>query len=136
MKLAEKGRFAPPPPLPKYAQQLSEELATDPAIHARTHWLLGDETIVDGADFYFGDEELGHLHLDGEAHVAQAGPVRDALIEAGLAAPFRWSRGFVVAQVKRAKDVEAVRWLFDLRRRELEGEPAAALAQEVRAHLT
>lgn len=132
MKLNEKGRFAPPPTLPKFAQQLSEALASDPKVLARTHWLLGDETTIDGADFYWGEEELGHLHLDGEAHVAQADSVRDALIEAGFAEPFRWSRRFVVASVKREKDVAAVQWLFDLRRRELEGTKPAALVKEVR----
>ena len=83
MKLAEKGHFAPPPPLPKHAQTVSEHLATWPKVHARTHWLLGDETEIDGADFYLGEEELGHLHLDGEAHVAVPKKIRDALIAAG-----------------------------------------------------
>jgi hypothetical protein len=62
------GSFVPPPTLsPKHAQALSETLASWALVHARTHWLLGDESVADGADFYLGDEELGHLHLDGEA---------------------------------------------------------------------
>ncbi len=132
MKLQEKGRFAPPPQLPELAQRVSEALARQPDVHARTHWLLGDETRVDGADFYWGDEELGHLHLDGEAHVAQVGALRDALIEKGLANPFRWSREFVTARVSKAPDVERVEWLFSLRRRQLEGWPLEALVREVR----
>lgn len=114
MKLAEKGRFAPPPPLPTHAQRVAEIVASWPEVHARTHWLLGDESEIDGADFYLGENELGHLHLDGEAHVAVSKGVRDALIAAGLAKPFRWSDAFVVRAVKRAADVEAATFLFRL----------------------
>jgi len=133
MKLDEKGRFAPPPPLPRFAQQLSEALARVPNVQARTHWQLGDESVVDGADFYFGDEELGHLHLDAEAHVAQAKPIRDALIAAGHAKPFRWSREFVTAPVVKQADVKHVRWLFELRRKQLEGTSVADLLKEINA---
>lgn len=43
MKLSEKGRYVPPPSLPKHAQAVLEVLAGWPDVHARTHWLLGDE---------------------------------------------------------------------------------------------
>ena len=114
MKLAEKGRFAPPPPLPKHAQTVADALASWPDVHPRTHWLLGDEQVVDGADFYLHDDELGHLHLDGEAHIAVSKHLRKALIASGLAAPFEWSRAFVVRQVRRASDVEPATFLFRL----------------------
>jgi hypothetical protein len=131
MKLADKGHFAPPPRLPRWAEQLSQTLANQPGVEARTHWLLGDETQVDGADFYLGQEELGHLHLDGEAHVAQPGPLRDALVKAGLASPFQWSRQFVTLPISDAAGVERGAWLFSLRRRQLEGVPVAELLLEV-----
>ena len=70
MKLSLKGRFSTRPTLPEHAEDVAKELASWPDMHARTHWLLGDETEVDGADFYLGEEELGHLHLGGQAHVA------------------------------------------------------------------
>lgn len=74
MKLV--GRYAPPPPpLPAAAEKVSSALASWPDVHARTHWQLGNEHRVDGADFYLGGEELGHLHLHGEAHVATGLPV-------------------------------------------------------------
>ncbi len=41
----------PPPALPKHAQAVSNALAGWPEVHARTHWMLGDEREVDGADF-------------------------------------------------------------------------------------
>lgn len=114
MKLAEKGRFAPPPALPKHAQAVADTLATWPNVHARTHWLLGDETEIDGADFYLGDDELGHIHLYAEAHIAVGPKVRAALIAGGHAAPFEWSRAFVVFRVKSAKDVAPALRLFQL----------------------
>ncbi len=70
MKLAEKGRFAPPPKLKgAFAQYVSETVAGWGGVHARTHWQFGDTRIVDGADFYVDEQELGHLHLNSEAHV-------------------------------------------------------------------
>ncbi len=123
MKLAAKGRYAPPPPLPAHAQSVSDALARWPEVHARTHWLLSnerderderDEREVDGADFYVGEDEVGHLHLDGEAHIAVSKGLREALIEAGAAKPFRWSASFVAFRVGNAADVEHALRLFKL----------------------
>jgi hypothetical protein len=114
MKLAEKGRYAPPPPLPTHAHAVSLALAQWPEVHARTHWLLGDETEIDGADFYVGERELGHIHLRGEAHIAVPAALRKELINAGRAAPFRWSEGFVSFQIATAADVEPAKALFRL----------------------
>ena len=114
MKLSEKGRFSPPPVLPTHAQVVSTAIASWDEVHARTHWLLGDETQVDGADFYVGEDEIGHLHLEGQAHVATGVVLRNALVAAKLASPFRWSSKFVVHDVARAADVEHALWLFRL----------------------
>jgi len=114
MKLSEKGRFSPPPTLPKHAEIVSKELASWPEVHARTHWLLGDESEVDGADFYVGEEEIGHLHLEGQAHVATGLGLREVLVAAKLASPFRWSSKFVVHDVGRGSDVAHALWLFRL----------------------
>lgn len=96
MKLSEKGRFAPPPALPMHARLVSSTIASWDDVHARTHWLLGDETEIDGADFYVGEEEIGHLHMEGEAYVATGLALRKALVAAKLASPFRWSTSFLV----------------------------------------
>lgn len=133
MKLSEKGRFAPPPALPKHAQRVSEALAAWPDVHARTHWLLGDETVIDGADFYVHDEEVGHLHLDGAAHVATGLPLRRALVAAELASPFRWSSKFVVYAVANARDVERALWLFSLAYDRARGAPDSELLSRVSA---
>ena len=133
MKLAAKGRYAPPPPLPTRAQSVSEALARWPEVHARTHWLLGDEREVDGADFYVGDDEIGHLHLDGEAHIAVSKGLREALIEAGAAKPFRWSASFVVFRVRSAADVAHALRLFQLAYDRRRGTSEADLLARARA---
>ena len=62
MKLADKGKFLPPPALDKYPRMVRAEIQQWKNIIAATHWSLYNNTKVDGADFYVGDEELGHIH--------------------------------------------------------------------------
>jgi hypothetical protein len=131
MKLAAKGRFMPPPRLPAHAEEVSVTLATWKGVTARTHWRLGDESVVDGADFYVGESEVGHLHLDGTAHVVAERPIRDALVAAGLAAPFRWSDAFVVVSAKRADQIAHALWVFALRYDALSGVPTEALLARI-----
>lgn len=133
MKLASKGRFEPPPRLPEHAQTVSTTLATWRGVVARTHWQLGDESVVDGADFYVGDEEVGHLHLDGSAHVVAARPIKDALLEARLAERFPWSDAFVVVRAKRADQVAHALWVFELRYDAVGGAPKDALLARIAA---
>ena len=127
MKLAEKGRYAPPPHLPVHAQAVSQALAKWPGVHARTHWLLGDENEIDGADFYLGERELGHIHLHGEAHIAVPAAVRKALIASGLAKPFHFNPGFVVYRIATAADVAPAKALFQLAYDHLQGVSSAEL---------
>jgi len=134
MKLSEKGRHAPPPVLrPRHAQALAEDLGGWAEVIARTHWLLGDESVVDGADFYVGENELGHLHLDGEAHVAVGRRLAAALVDAELARPFAYSKAFVTWPVRTAEDRAHARFLFELRYEILLGTPEAALLARVAA---
>src|SRR3954466_13860174 len=101
MRLSEKGRYAPPPSLEPAARHVCETLATWPGVHARAHWLLGNEQKVDGADFYYGEEELGHIHLDSQAHVMHTSRVADALIQAGLGRRFPFSGEVVVFDIRK-----------------------------------
>ena len=133
MKLAEKGRFAPPPTLPADAQAVARAIAAWASVHARTHWLLGDETEVDGTDFYLGEDEIGHIHLDGEAHIAVSKALRAALIDAGLAKPFRWNAKFVVFRIESAQDRAPAEALFELAYRRVRGATDAELLKALPA---
>jgi Family of unknown function (DUF5519) len=134
MKLSQKGHFAPAPKLSGLAEHVSLALSTWPQVHARTHWRLGDESVVDGADFYLGEEEIGHLHLHGEAHIVQELPLRNALVKRKLANAFRWSQDFVTFEITNKADVAHALWLFQLRYDALIGEASAVLLRRISDH--
>jgi len=130
-KLSEKGRFAVRPKLVGPAESIACNVERWPSVHARTHWQLGDERIVDGADFYVEDRELGHLHLFPEAHIAMPPALRRALIAAKLARPFRWNESFVVQRVQTSSEAQAAEWLFHLAYDHLQGVDLASLLGRV-----
>ena len=131
MKLSEKGHFAVRPPLAGLSESVACSVEGWSGVHARTHWQLGDETIVDGADFYVGERELGHLHLYPEAHIVVPLALRTALVAAKLARPFQWSESFVVHRVKTGADARATEWLFRLAYDHLQGESKFKLQQRI-----
>lgn len=91
MTASQKGRRAPPPVLDGALQGLSETVQSWPGIEASTHWHLSRNGQVDGADFYRDSEELGHIHLGGELHLATSPNLASALIAAGQARPMPWA---------------------------------------------
>ena len=131
MKLSEKGHFAVRPILEGPAESVACTVEQWASVHARTHWQLGDETMVDGADFYVGERELGHLHLFHEAHIALPPALRDAALAAKLARPFRWNDSFVVHRVKTIAEAHATEWLFRLAYDRLQGVSLAALHRRI-----
>ena len=128
-----KGSFVPRPRIDGTAESVASTLGSWPGVQARTHWQLGDETIVDGADFYVGEKELGHIHLYAEAHIAVPKSLRDALLEAGLAERFQWSPAFVVKKIRDAKAAREAEWLFALAYDRLKGTALDELLDRVRA---
>lgn len=133
MSRREKGRVAPPPALAAAPQTVADTVARLPGVTAQAHWEIGSQDAVNGTDFYVGEQELGHIHLDGEAHVPLGAPVVEALVKAGLARRFRWSASFAVVD---AHEVEQAVWVFSLRHRQIGGlqrdEVAALIGQRQR----
>lgn len=127
MARSEKGRVAKPPRLPAAAQRVADDVAALPGVIVQAHWEIGSQTEVNGTDFYVGEEELGHIHLDGEAHIP-LGPLAADVVKAKLARPFRWNAAFVV--VDTADRAVAAR-LFALRHAQILGTPV----RELRARL-
>lgn len=134
MKLAEKGRHAPPPELAAPAERVAQAVGHWPGTKARAHWLLGDENEVDGADFYFGEQEVGHIHLDSEAHVFIGKSGVDALVSLGLARRFTWSRDVAVFQIRSQRDVAHALWLFELSYERCRGLATAGLLARIAQH--
>ncbi len=98
---AAKGPLAPPPRLDGTLAAVAGAIAAWPEVEATTHWHLHDPQRVDGIDFYVGQDELGHIHLDGSIHLATPPELGAQLVAEGLGRPFPWARGWTMASVDR-----------------------------------
>ena len=132
MRLESKGEVRPPPKLKGPAQSVSREIQSWPGIVAATHWYLYDRSQVDGADFYVGEKELGHIHLDGELHLCLTVGLRERLIEAGLAEALPWAEDCVQAPISNRRDARNAVWLFRLGYDRLKGTPIPELRRRIR----
>ena len=133
MTLAEKGPIQPPPRLAPRFEKVSQIVQGWTGVISATHWRFDARDEVDGADFYVGDRELGHIHLDGEVHIPFPAALRKALIAARLARPFAWGGDFVEMSIRTAADAERARWLFELNYDRLHGATSRALLERVAA---
>lgn len=131
MKLSEKGRFVARPTLDGVAEKVARGVEALAGVKGRTHWQLGDESVVDGADFYVGERELGHIHLYAEAHIAVPRALRDALITARIGKTFPWSDAFVAKRIRTEKDASAAAFVFGLAHAGLLGATVAELVARV-----
>ncbi len=130
MRRRDKGRVAPPPALPRLAQNVATAVAALRGVSAQAHWEIGSQTDVNGTDFYVDEEELGHIHLDGEAHIPIGEALAGVLVKAKLARRFRWSAGFVVVDTA---DHERALWLFELRHAQILGASEQDLRERIAA---
>jgi hypothetical protein len=133
LSLAEKGKFALPPRLLEPAQSVSEAVASWDEIISATHWLLDDPEEVDGADFYVGERELGHIHLDGEIHLALSKPLTRRLVELGVGHMLRWDRRWIVFPIDSASAASTATWLFRLGYDRIRGVPEKILLERIDA---
>ena len=115
IQLRNEGPIQPPPMLKGLAQEVSAEVQAWPKMISVTHWQLGDSTRVDGVEFHVdGGGELGHIHLNGELHLALSRALRDELVAEELAEPFRWHRDWVTAPITKPDEAAQAAWLFRL----------------------
>ena len=96
-----KGPLAPPPRLWDDLQAVVEAVAAWPEVQVTMHWHFSDYSRVDGVDFYVGDDELGHLHLDGSIHLATTAALQAELIGEGVGTLFPYARGWTQGSVRR-----------------------------------
>jgi hypothetical protein len=118
MSRSEKGRIATAPNLGGNAQLVVERVALMVNVSVQAHWEIGSQTDINGTDFYVGEQELGHIHLDGEAHIPIGATIVNALVKTKIARRFRWSKEFAVIDTT---DVDATVWLFALRHSQIAG---------------
>ncbi len=132
MKLADKGPLAPVPTLAAVLEPISQAIQGWPGIIAAAHWdLYRVGEVVDGADFYVGEAELGHIHLSGDVHLASSPALGQTLVAGGLARPLRFGgaayQGWTEFRVQTAADAAQAAWLFELNYQRLRGRPEAEL---------
>ena len=114
LKLSEKGPVGPPPVLREPFEHLSRVVQSWPGIVAATHWNLWRRNEVDGVDFCRGEEELGHIHLDGELHLSLPSVVADHLIRTGLAREFPYGKDWVALRIFSDDDARKAEWLMGI----------------------
>lgn len=137
MKLQDKGPLIPSPTLGNPAQKTAETIASWPAIIWATHWDLFDRSRVDGADFYVDEAELGHIHLNGEVHLAATCELGLPLVERGLVSPLPYGKTYgdwVSFQIRTNADADHATWLFRLNYDRLLGESLSVLTERVAAY--
>lgn len=133
MYLSEKGPIVAPPVLDEPMRRVSTSVLSWPGVVGATHWNLYRPTEVDGADFYVGDEELGHIHLQGDVHLATSRSLSLALIETGLAKPFPFAgyNDWVLFCIRGETDAVHAERLFRLAYDLLRGEAEDALIKRI-----
>lgn len=131
MKLAEKGKIIPPPVLSKYSEMVSQQVQQWPGIISATHWEIWNRNKPNGADFYVGELELGHIHLDGSLHIPSTQQFSQALIKAGLAQTFPYGENWVQYKIADEKGATHATWLFKLHYDKLCGADIAILARSI-----
>lgn len=131
MTLEEKGPLVPPPALTKYPQQVSEEVQSWSKVTAATHWEIGDSTSPNGADFYVGQQELGHIHLDGEIHLPMGKELSVELIKNKFAKKFIYAKDWITAPIQSATDASHAKWLFKLNYDRIMKVPREKLISEI-----
>ena len=131
MRLEDKGQILPAPVLSKYPQMVSEEIQKWSNIISATHWDLYDRTKVDGADFYVGKKELGHIHLDGWVHLATNKELSQAILKNKLAEKFPYAQNWVMFSITKKQDVKKAILLFQLNYDRLNGEPIDNLISKI-----
>jgi hypothetical protein len=137
MTLEEKGKFAPPPKMTAYPQMVSNAIQQWENIIAATHWDLYDSTKVDGADFYVGKNELGHIHLNGYVHLATTTDLRIPLLKNNLAKKFPFGgeyEGWVQFKITSERDAKQAIWLFQLNYERLMGVSIETIISKINNH--
>lgn len=129
--LAKKGRFAPAPDLAGPAGGVAREVASWPGVIATTHWRFDAPDVVDGADFYVGEEELGHIHLDGTVHLATTSAMRAALLRVRRAQPFPWYASWVQTPIRTDAEARHALWLIRLNYDRLRGANDATILARI-----
>jgi Family of unknown function (DUF5519) len=125
LSLEEKGPIQAAPVLSGAAESVSVEIQSWPGIISATHWHFHDAKRVDGADFYVGLAELGHIHLSGQAHISTSAGLSAPLLRKGFASRMPWGgeayASWTLFDIRTPTDAAHAIWLFRLQYDLLQG---------------
>jgi hypothetical protein len=123
MRREEKGPSGPAPDIAGPAGAVARAVAALPGVEASVHWHFARRAEVDGADFYVAGRELGHIHLDGTAHIALTPTMRDAALARGIGRPAPWAgyEGWLHLTIRDTADADAALALFRANHARLSG---------------
>lgn len=133
MKLRNPGSVQPAPHLEGPAGELAGMVAGWPGVASFTHWRLGSPGVVDGAEFHVGDPELGHIHLDGSAHIPLTGRIAALLEHKGLGRTPYWSDAWITCPVRSSVEVARASWMFQLSYARIRGASDAEVVDRIRS---
>jgi Luciferase len=92
-----------------YPQRLEDEITRWPDVSAHPHRFGGRE-------FLLGKAEVGHVHVGGIVDIPFTRPIRDALIDEGLAEQHHWvpNSGWITFRIREETDFAHSVWLMRL----------------------
>ena len=139
LALGQKGPVAPPPKLDQPYQSAATTIADWDHVVAATHWHLSYRGVVDGADFYVNERELGHIHLDGQVHLATNQFLCNELRHREMAVefPFAICAGYdhwICFVIRSSDDATHAAWLFHLNYLRLRGMGEQDLLKQISQH--
>lgn len=120
LRIGQKGRVAPPPTLDDPFQRVSEAIASWNCVTALTHWHLSRRGKVDGSDFYVANRELGHIHLNGEVHLATDKRLHAKFVGDGRAEPFPFGGTYATWTLFRIRSESDAKYAISLFRQNYE----------------
>ena len=87
--------------------------------------------------FTWREAELGHIHLNGDVHLAATSELGVVLLQRGLASPLPYGKAYgdwVSFMIRTDVDADHAIWLFRLNYDRLRGEASDALTGRVLAY--
>ena len=135
--LGQKGPIAPPPILKETYQTAAFEISDWEDVIAATHWHLYKKGQADGIDFYVKDRELGHIHMNGDIHLATNSFLCKLFIDHQLASPFPYSgyEHWVLFKIHNLQSAQHAVWLFQMNYDRLRSKSDTILSNELKQYI-
>ena len=135
--LGQKGPVCPPPILEEPYQTTAQIVSCWKHVISAIHWHLYNKGQVDGIDFYVKDRELGHIHLNGDVHLASNDFLGKLLLKQQLAFPFPYPgyENWVLFQIHNQQSAQHAVWLFQMNYNRLQATSELILNNDIKQYI-